>query len=139
MRRADPALQETLRQLASRLELGAAGDDLEMAMRARLRSLLPDGKADAATIARSLGLSERTLNRRLQETGKTYRDVLDAFREAEAERLLAAGKAELSDVAFRLGFSDQTAWNRAFKRWKGMSPTEWMQSRPVPGAASPRR
>ena len=92
MRRADPALQETLRQLASRLELGASGDDLELALRARLRTLLPEGKADARSIARTLGLSERTLNRRLQETGKTYRGVLDAFREAEAERLLASGK-----------------------------------------------
>jgi AraC-like DNA-binding protein len=139
MRRADPALQETLRQLAARLELGAGGDDLEMALRARLRTLLPEGKADARSIARTLGLSERTLNRRLQETGKTYRGVLDAFREAEAERLLASGKAGLSDVAFRLGFSDQTAWNRAFKRWKGMSPTEWLQSRSGPGAVAPRR
>jgi AraC-like DNA-binding protein len=139
MRRADPALQETLRQLASRLELGAGGDDLELALRARLRTLLPDGKADARSIARTLGLSERTLNRRLRETGKTYRGVLDAFREAEAERLLASGRAGLSDVAFRLGFSDQTAWNRAFKRWKGMSPTEWLQSGAGPGAVSPRR
>jgi AraC-like DNA-binding protein len=139
MRRADPALQETLRQLASRLELGAAGDDLELALRARLRTLLPEGKADAGSIARTLGLSERTLARRLQETGKTYRGVLDSFREAEAERLLAAGKAGLSDVAFRLGFSDQTAWNRAFRRWKGMSPTEWLQSRPGPGGVPPRR
>jgi hypothetical protein len=74
----------------------------------------------------------------LQEIGKTYRDVLDAFREAEAERLLAAGKAQLSDVAFRLGFSDQTAWNRAFRRWKGLSPTEWRQARSDPGGSSPR-
>jgi AraC-like DNA-binding protein len=139
MRRADPALQETLRQLAARLELGASGDDLEMALRARLRTLLPEGKADARSIARTLGLSERTFGRRLQEAGKTYRGVLDAFREAEAERLLASGKAGLSDVAFRLGFSDQTAWNRAFKRWKGMSPTEWLQSRSGPGAVAPRR
>jgi AraC-like DNA-binding protein len=139
MRRADPALQETLRLLAGRLELGAAGDDLELALRARLRTLLPEGKADAGSIARTLGLSGRTLARRLQETGKTYRGVLDSFREAEAERLLVAGKAGLSDVAFRLGFSDQTAWNRAFRRWKGMSPTEWLQSRPGPGGVPPRR
>jgi AraC-like DNA-binding protein len=139
MRRADPALQETLRQLASRLDLGAPGDDLELAIRARLRTLLPEGKADAASIARTLGLSERTLGRRLQEIGKTWRGVLDAFREAEAERLLSSGRAELSDVAFRLGFSDQTAWNRAFKRWKGTSPTEWRAARSGPAAASRRR
>jgi AraC-like DNA-binding protein len=139
MRRADPALQATLRELAGRLGLGAASEDLELAIRARRRTLLPEGKVDAASIARTLGLSGRTLNRRLQEIGKTWRGVLDAFREAEAERLLSSGKAELSDVAFRLGFSDQTAWNRAFKRWKGMSPTEWREARSGPGAASRRR
>jgi AraC-like DNA-binding protein len=138
MRRADPALQETLRQLASRLELGAEADDLELALRARLRTLLPDGRADAASVARMLGLSERTMNRRLREIGRSWRGVLDAFREAEAERLLVSGRTELSDVAFRLGFSDQTAWNRAFRRWKGMSPTEWLRARSDPGAPSPR-
>jgi len=138
MRRADPALQETLRQLASRLELGSEADDLELALRARLRTLLPEGQADAAAVARTMGLSERTLARRLQERGTTWRGVLDAFRRAEAERLLAAGQLPLSEVAYRLGFSDQTAWNRAFKRWTGMSPTEWRQARSGSAGPSPR-
>jgi AraC-like DNA-binding protein len=137
MRRADPALQETLRQLAGRLDLGAEADDLVLALRARLRTLLPEGQADAASVARTMGLSERTLARRLQELGTSWRGVLDAFREAEAERLLASGRAPLSDVAFRLGFSEQTALNRAFRRWKGMSPTEWRQGRPGSGDPSP--
>jgi AraC-like DNA-binding protein len=138
MRRADPALQETLRHLASRLDLGGEADDVELALRARLRTLLPEGRVDAASVARTLGLSERTMNRRLREIGKSWRGVLDAFREAEAERLLASGRAGLSDVAFRLGFADQTAWNRAFRRWKGMSPTEWLQARSGPGESSRR-
>ena len=138
LRRADPALQETLRQLARRLDLGGEADDLEVALRARLRTMLPEGKADAASVARTLGLSERTMNRRLREIGKSWRGVLDGFREAEAERLLASGRAGLADVAFRLGFSDQTAWNRAFRRWKGMSPTEWLQGRSAPEATSRR-
>jgi AraC-like DNA-binding protein len=138
MRRADPALQATLRQLASRLDLGPQADDLTLALRARLRTLLPAGQADAISVARTMGFSERTLARRLQERGTTWRGVLDAFREAEAERLLASGRIALSDLAFRLGFSDQTAWNRAFRRWKGMSPTAWRQSRSGPGDPSPR-
>jgi AraC-like DNA-binding protein len=129
MRRADPALQATLRQLASRLDLGAEADDLVLALRARLRTLLPEGQANAASVARTMGLSERTLARHLQELGTNWRGVLDDFREAEAERLLVSGRLPLSDVAFRLGFADQTAWNRAFRRWKGMSPTEWRQVR----------
>jgi AraC-like DNA-binding protein len=134
LRRADPALQATLRQLAARLELGAPASDLEAAVRARLRSFLPGGAPGAAAVARALGVSERTLQRRLQECGTSFRAVLERFREAEAERLLDQG-TPLAELALRLGFSDQTAWNRAFRRWKGTSPTEWRASR---RSASPR-
>ncbi len=126
---ADPALQLTLRQLAERIGLGAAASDLELAVRARLRPLLPDGRAEASEVARALGMSERTLHRRLRQAGLTFGQVLDDFREAEADRLLGAGRVSLMEVALRLGYSDQTAWNRAFKRWKGMSPSEWLASR----------
>jgi AraC-like DNA-binding protein len=140
---ADPLLQETLRQLAERIGLGEAGSDLELAVRARLRTLLPDGRGEAAAVARSLGLSARTLHRRLSDIGRTFREVLEAFREAEAERLLSSTSVPLGEVALRLGFADQTAWNRAFKRWKGTSPRRWLTSRDDAGggprAAGPRR
>ncbi len=139
MRRADPALQRTLRELARRLDLGAGGDGLEVAVRARLRTLLPEGRADVATLSRTLGMSERTLHRRLRAEGRSYREILDAFRAAEAERWLAAGAVPLSEVAARLGFADQSAWNRAFRRWKGMAPSEWRQARSAPAAPAPRR
>lgn len=140
---ADPVLQETVRQLADRIGLGQAGSDLELAVRARLRTLLPEGRGEAAAVARTLGLSARTLHRRLSAMGRTFREVLEAFREAEAERLLSSGGLPLGEVALRLGFADQTAWNRAFKRWKGMSPRRWTASRDgaggEPRAAGPRR
>jgi AraC-like DNA-binding protein len=44
--------------------------------------LLPEGRADVATLARTLGMSERTLHRRLRAEGRSYREILDAFREA---------------------------------------------------------
>lgn len=138
LRSADPVLQATLRALAAHLELGATESDLESAVRARLRSLLPDGAPSAALVAGALGLTERTLQRRLQEAGTRFKQVLDEFREAEAERLLGAGMP-LVEVALRLGFSDQTAWNRAFKRWKGTSPREWVAARAAPAGAPPRR
>jgi AraC-like DNA-binding protein len=126
---ADPALQATLRALAGRLELGGPSSDLEAAVRARLRAVLPEGQADAGAVSRALGVSERTLYRRLCREGTSFRRVLEAFREAEAERLLADGRLPLGEVALRLGFSDQTAWNRAFRRWKGTSPRAWAESR----------
>mgnify|MGYP001573086771 FL=1 len=128
MPNADTALQRTLRELAERLGLGTQGSDLEQALRARLRASLPQGDAEAAGAAKAVGLSARTLHRRLQELGTTWREVLDRFREAEAERLLA-GDTALAELALKLGFSDQTAWNRAFRRWKGVSPTEWRKRR----------
>jgi AraC-like DNA-binding protein len=128
---ADAGLLATLRELAEHAGLGgAAGDDVATQVRSRLRLLLPDGRASAAEVAVALGLSERTLHRRLKEEGASFRGVLEAFREAEAERLLSAGRLPLGEVALRLGFSDQTAWNRAFRRWKGMSPTEWAERSP---------
>lgn len=126
---ADPGLQATLRALAGRLELGGASSDLEAAVRARLRSALPEGGAGAREVARALGVSERTLHRRLRQEGTSFRAVLEAFREAEAERLLSEGRLALGQVALRLGFSDQTAWNRAFRRWKGTSPRAWAEAR----------
>ena len=125
---ADAGLLATLRELAEHAGLGKAGDpDLEVRVRSRLRLLLAEGRASAFEVARALGFSERTLNRKLQEKGSSFRRVLEAFREAEAERLLAQGSLPLGELALRLGFSDQTAWNRAFRRWKGMSPTEWAE------------
>jgi AraC-like DNA-binding protein len=125
---ADAGLLATLRQLAEQAGLGGArDDDLAVQVRSRLRLLLPDGGASAGEVAGALGLSERTLHRQLQATGTSFRAILEGFREAEAERLISAGRLQLGEVALRLGFSDQTAWNRAFRRWKGMTPTEWLE------------
>lgn len=134
---ADPGLQSTLRQLADRMGLGGAASDLEASVRARLRSLLPVGNPSVAEVARSLGLSERTLHRRLRAHGRSFREVLAAFREGEAERLLSSGALPLADVALRLGFSDQASWNRAFRRWKGMAPRAWLASRAAPAEQTP--
>jgi AraC-like DNA-binding protein len=141
LRTADPALQATLRHLSDRLDLGQDGTDLERAVRARLRGLLVQGRADAPTLARTMGMSERTLRRRLAGAGRTYQEVVDRFRETEAERLLAVPGAALTEVALRLGFSDPSAFTRAFRRWKGMPPSAWAAGRraPAPPPAPARR
>lgn len=131
LRTADPRLHETLRLLASRLSLGegAHTSDLELAIRGRLRDLMRGRDVSAAAVARSLGMSERTLHRRLAELGRRYQDVVDACREAEAERLLLGSAESMLDVALSLGFSDQSAFNRAFRRWKKVPPTKWRAER----------
>ena len=126
LKHADPMLQETLQALSSHLGFEPVAQDLLANLRMHLRIFLPDGAIAAAKMARCLGMSERTLQRQLGELGTSFTQVLDSFREVEAERLLAA-QVPLTEVAFRLGFADQSTWNRAFRRWKGMPPSKWVQ------------
>ncbi len=126
---ADSRLHDTLLEIARKLGFSNDGKSgIEVSVRARLRSLLPRGQAVAERVARSLGVSERTLHRRLSESGTSFQDVLDQFRIEESERLLLQGGRELSAIALELGFSDQTAWNRYFRRLRNMSPTAWQDA-----------
>ena len=119
---ADPQLAATLAAAAARLGLGADDTpELELAVRSRLRDQLEHGRADAASVARAIGVSERTLHRRLAGIGKSFQGVLDAFRQHESIRLLDAGRGH-AEIALALGYADQSAWSRAFKRWTGKSP-----------------
>jgi AraC-like DNA-binding protein len=126
LRRANTLLQSTLQQLAGPPpSLEGEPNGLELAIRAKLRALLPEGAAAARPVARALGMSSRTLHRQLASKGARYGEILDRFREGEAERILCSEEAQISDVALRLGFSDQSALTRAFRRWKGISPSRW--------------
>lgn len=119
---ADPRLHETLRALSSSLDLGDTTGELERAIRLRLRSALAQGDVDATSMARALGLSERTLQRRLGAEGRTFQAIVDDFRHDEALALLRDPKLALAEIAARLGFSEQSSFNRAFKRWTGKAP-----------------
>ena len=77
---------------------------------------------DAASIARHLGLSTRTLRRQLQSMGTTHREQRDRARRAMAVTMLRTGEASLSEIANRVGFTDSAAFTRAFRRWMGTTP-----------------
>lgn len=123
---ADPFLHGTLVRLASTLPTSTSGEaPIENALRARLRDALADGDADIARMARLMGLSTRTLQRRLAETGRPYVTVVDDFRREEAARLLADPDLPLGRVAERLGYGEQASFSRAFVRWYGTAPGKW--------------
>jgi AraC-like DNA-binding protein len=124
---ADSRLHNTLLEISKKLgyRTDKAGG-FEISVRSRLRSLLPRGQAVAERVARSLGVSERTLQRRLSDLGTSFQEVLDQFRVEESERLLLQRKLELSEIALAMGFSDQAAWSRAFRRVRGASPAAWL-------------
>ena len=76
-----------------------------------------------------LGVSERTLQRRLTELGRSFSDVVEDFRHEEAARLLATPGIPLVEVASRLGYAEQTSFTRAFRRWTGTTPGAWRAGR----------
>lgn len=119
----DAGLHRTLIELAKSLLIGTAEmPDIELSIRARLRDLLPLKRATASDIAGAIGLSERTLHRRLAEAGTSFQRVLDDFRVQEADRLLLGRKLPLAQIAYNLGYADQASWSRAYKRLRGTSP-----------------
>ncbi|MDZ8110134.1 MAG: AraC family transcriptional regulator [Nostoc sp. DedQUE12a] len=77
------------------------------------------------TIAHNLAISVRNLQRELQTEGTSYQQLLDATRKELALRHLKKTDTPIHDVAFLLGFSEPSAFNRAFKRWTGKTPTAY--------------
>lgn len=86
---------------------------------------LPTSRVTLASVARALHLSPRTLHRRLEEHGRSFRDVMSEVRRTRAEAYLRSPSISLAEVAFLLGYSEQSTFQHAFKRWAGMTPGEF--------------
>jgi AraC-like DNA-binding protein len=86
--------------------------------------LLPHGKAGMGDIARHLGMSPRTLERRLRSEGLTFDDILSELRCDLAKRYLREKDLPISKIAWLLGYREAGGFTRAFKRWTGRTPRE---------------
>jgi len=84
---------------------------------------LPMG-ARIESVSAAMGMSRRTLQRRLSDAGCSYRQLLNGIRERHALRLLDDPQISLKDAAFLLGYSEQSAFNHAYRHWTGSSPKE---------------
>lgn len=82
-----------------------------------------------AAVAGELNLSIRTLRRRLDDEGTSFRALLDEVRETLAEELLTKGAVPVEDVAVRLGYAEASSFIHAFKRWKGVTPIAFVRQR----------
>jgi AraC-like DNA-binding protein len=103
--------------------------DLEQTVRECLERLMPSADPTVEQVAELLCLSPRTLQRRLDESGLNFRSLLDDTRRRLAETYLLDPRLQLKDVAHLLGFSEQSAFTRAFRRWNGVSPGEFLRRR----------
>jgi AraC-like DNA-binding protein len=109
------------------VELGSG--DLLTRCKAWLLQELTSGEPSEIDLARAMGLSSRTLQRKLAERDMTYRSVLEAVRYDLAMRYLDDPNKTVTDITFLLGFSEQSAFTRAFKRWSGSAPTAYRAER----------
>ncbi|MFL5349061.1 MAG: AraC family transcriptional regulator [Hyalangium sp.] len=90
-----------------------------------IRASLRDGAPKMETVAKQLHVSARTLQRRLAEHHTSFQDAADAVRSELARQYLRDPHLGISEVAFLLGYSEISTFDRAFKRWTGMTPREF--------------
>ena len=85
------------------------------------------GSVRREQVAGQLGLSLRTLQRKLGQLGTSFQDIYDQTRREYCLQLIQQGQHSFGEIAFQLGFSNQSAFQKAFKRWMGVPPSEYRQ------------
>lgn len=123
---ADPGLLDSfevdaMRRLAQLTSHGPISGRIQAILGARLKGEVPS----LASIAAELGMSERSVQRGLHEERTSYRALIDEVRKDLALAHLSRSGATAADVAFLLGFSEPSAFTRAFRRWTGLSPSQF--------------
>ncbi|MDY7096918.1 MAG: AraC family transcriptional regulator ligand-binding domain-containing protein [Pseudomonadota bacterium] len=83
------------------------------------------GVPKLSDVARAIGMSARTLQRKLSEESAVFQDLVDEARRELAERLLRTTRYPLVEIAFLTGFAEQSGFTRAFKRWSGKTPRSY--------------
>ncbi len=108
-------------------ELVKLGPDkpLEDLVKDAVARSLSDGSPKMEDIARRLGMSVRTLHRRLAENKLNYQTLTETTRRQLAEGLLGDQRYSIAEIAFLTGFSEQSSFSRAFKKWLGCSPASY--------------
>lgn len=113
--------EPALRQRLSELDAHARVTDR---LRSALLEALPAGDVAMDALGRKLGLSSRTLQRRLKEEGTTFQRTLDDVRTELARHYLKQSSMSGAEISFLLGFEDPNSFSRAYQRWTGKTPRE---------------
>lgn len=95
---------------------------------ALIKNALPTGIPSIHYISDLTAMSNRTLTRRLSEAGVTYRDLVKKTQEKIAKEMLRNNTVSIGEIAFLTGFSEQSAFNRAFKKWTDLTPSEFRKN-----------
>lgn len=122
-------MEDHARMLAERAQRPAGG--FREAVEGAIAAALPEGGA-AEDVARALNVSTRTLQRKLDAAGCSFREVSESVLARLAKGYLADASVGIAEVSYLLGFSEQSAFNRAFRRWTGETPGSWRRRAAAP-------
>lgn len=115
-----PALVSALGELQ-------AQDSVRDQVKIVLKRGLASGRPELADVAYDLGMSERTLQRRITEEGTTFRDLVMEARKELGRTLLSDPTADIDEVSCLLGYQDTSSFDRAFREWEGVTPSQWRE------------
>lgn len=125
---ADPMLHQLMKKRIRELET-SSGESIVSQVRRMLPPLVHARAASIGAVANLIGLSARTLNRRLAAEDTTFLQLREDTLHAAACQLLESTRLPANEIADRLGYANPSAFTRAFHRWSGMAPAEWRTSR----------
>jgi AraC-like DNA-binding protein len=122
----DPYLNDLLLKCCEAAVANRRADMSQLRTRVEnaISSMLPHGRVVLEDVARSLGMSERTLARKLSDEGLKFTEILQQLRRDLAVRYLDDRKLQVSKIAWLLGFHEVSAFTHAFKRWTGKTPSQ---------------
>ncbi len=120
----NPILAEINDHIVIRYLSSLNNDDIVHRVQAVIIDLLPSGLVSDEKVAGQLYMSVRSLQRKLQQSGTSFRKLLDRTREELARQYICDRGVDLTEIAFLLGFSEHSAFSRAFKRWTGQTPSD---------------
>ncbi|KAF2406295.1 AraC family transcriptional regulator ligand-binding domain-containing protein [Pseudomonas antarctica] len=122
----NPELLEMLNPtLTAALAQATAPVTISHQVKSALRRILASGRPDMVEVARELGMSERTLQRRITEEGSSFRQLMLQTRQEMVRHLLTEPTLEIEEIACLLGYEDTNSFYRAFRTWEGTTPARW--------------
>jgi AraC-like DNA-binding protein len=115
-------------QFEEQLKQSKEEDSFVELVRRSIQNKMAGHRPSIDEIADALHMGSRTLQRRLQDSGSSFQQVLDEARRQMARYYLGNSALELNEAAFLLGFEDSNSFTRAFRKWEGIPPGTWRET-----------
>ncbi|UHA74598.1 AraC family transcriptional regulator [Paenibacillus sp. 481] len=90
-----------------------------------IKRSLTGGNPNIQAVAKELGMSDRTLQRRLTDKNTSFKQLLTRAKHEQAREYLRDPSLDIKEIAFLIGYEDQNSFYRAFRLWEGVTPSAW--------------